>query len=292
MEHVPSIDLIRRALPDIEIVDFIDSGGFKAVFKVIVGKRREALKMIYIPKDEEDPEGHAEVPQRIKLEIDSLARCSSQYLVKLGSIPPREIEISGYKYILYSEEFLEGRTIKNRIRELYRPTFSECKLLLTCLIDVVCELKDLNLIHRDIKPANVMELNIPERPYAVLDLGIAFKIGSTAITINPDLRLGTLPYMAPEIFEPGFRETLNHRSDLYSAAVTVYEYSSGVHPVARRREDHNTTVYRILNNRPTPLSEFRPDFPRQFCTLIDRLMHKMPALRPNIATISRTMEGL
>lgn len=200
--------------------------------------------------------------------------------------------MGGYNYILYSEEFLEGRTIKSRIRGPYAPTFSESKLLLICLIDVICELKDLSLIHRDIKPGNIMELGIPDRPYVVLDLGIALKIGSTTITINPDLRLGTLPYMAPEIFEPRFRETLNHRSDLYSAAVTIYEYSSGVHPIAARRGERNTTVYRILNNRPNPLSEYRSDYPPQFCTLIDRLMHKMPALRPNISTIAKIVEGL
>lgn len=73
MEHVPDIDLLRRALPDIEFVNFIDSGGFKAVFKVLVSGQQEALKLIYIPEDEEDPEGHAEVPKRIKLEIESLA---------------------------------------------------------------------------------------------------------------------------------------------------------------------------------------------------------------------------
>ncbi|MCH8328647.1 MAG: hypothetical protein IID15_09030, partial [Candidatus Marinimicrobia bacterium] len=57
-------------------------------------------------------------------------------------------------------------------------------------------LKQNNLIHRDIKPDNVMALKNKERPFVLLDLGIAFKLHGSELTRNPDFRPGTLPYMA------------------------------------------------------------------------------------------------
>ena len=132
-----------------------------------------------------------------------------------------------------------------------------------------------------------------ERPYVMLDFGIAFKLHSTAITMNPDMRHGTLPYMAPEMFIPRFREMLDYRSDLYSAAVTVYEYAAGVHPVARRGEDNYTTMYRITRVKPTPLIDHRRDLPPAFCQMIDQLIRKKPALRPsNIERMLDEMEGI
>ena len=99
--------------------------------------------------------------------------------------------------------------------------------------------------------------------------------------MNPDMRHGTLPYMAPEMFEPNFRELIDYRSDLYSAAITIYEYASGVHPIARRGEDDFTTMYRIATRKPYPLASHRPDLPISFCEIIDQLIRKKPMLRPS-----------
>lgn len=293
MENKPNIALLEDAVEEARDLTLIGEGGFKTVYKATIAGEKEALKVIFIPGTDDQPEAHSEILARVKREIESLNRCESPFLVSLGSLKPHSCEISGHEYLVYSEELLVGKTLRESIREEHRPDLGECKALFTCLTKVILELKSHDLIHRDIKPGNVIALNIPERQFVVLDLGIAFKLHSTAITMNPDMRHGTLPYMAPEIFQPRFRELLDYRSDLYSAAVTVYEYAAGVHPIARSGEDDFTTMYRIAYMRSTPLINLRPDFPRSFCQIIDSLIRKKPALRPsNITALLKQMEAL
>ena len=293
MDNKPDINQLKNVIQDVIEIRFLDEGGYKAVYKANIGGCWEALKIIFIPREREDPELHTELLMRTKREIKSLKCCDSPFIVKLGSLAPLSCEIQDKDYLIYSEELLEGPTIFKLVRNGDRPGLTKCKILFICLLRVIKELKEKSLIHRDIKPKNIFSLEDKNRPYVVLDLGIAFKLNSTAITRNPNARLGTLPYMAPEIFNPSFRANLDYRSDLYSAAVTVYEFASGIHPIARRGEDDYTTIFRITRVKPTPLNVHRPDFPLSFCTLIDNLIRKNPSLRPsNLEMLIKKIEEI
>jgi len=150
-----------------------------------------------------------------------------------------------------------------------------------------------NLIHRDIKPANVLALDNPDRPYVVLDLGIAFKLDSTAITKDPNAIVGTLLYMPPETFHENSHQQIDYRGDLYSAALTTYEFASGVHPLIQGGKNDPSTLLRILTVNPIPLISYRQDLPEPFCRIIDQLIKKIPALRPsNIEALIKKVEAL
>lgn len=293
MQNKPEISHLEETIDEATDVHFRAEGGYKAVYEANISGKKEALKVIHIPKEAEDPVEHSEIQLRVKREIESLEKCESPFIVKLGSLKPRMIVINDKDYIIYSEELLEGPTLIEQIKSGVRPPFEDCKSLIVCLIKVIKELKELNLIHRDIKPGNIFFLEDPCRQFVVLDLGIAFKLDTTAITRNPNDRIGTLPYMAPEIFRPEFRLNLDYRSDLYAAALTVYEFSAGIHPVARRNDDDFTTLYRITNLKRIPLQTHRSDFPDSFCVIIDQLIRKNPALRPaNIEELIEKLENI
>ncbi len=293
MENIPDIEILNEYLENITVIRFVAKGGFKAVYEVIINEKKEALKVIHIPREEDDSEEQSEILLRVKREIESLNQCNCPYIVKLGTMNPRKYIIQNLDYIIYSEEFLEGKTLLELIEEGYKPNFKQCKNLLICFLFVIEELKKNRLIHRDIKPGNVFSLDNPDRPYVVLDLGIAFKLHSTNITRNPDILLGTLPYMPPEYFNQNFRELIDFRSDLYSAALTLYEYASGVHPFARGIENDLSTFQRIIGVNPISLSSYRQDLPQSFCYTIDQLIKKKPCLRPsNIKEIIKKMEAL
>lgn len=294
MENKPNIELLGEALENIEIIRFINEGGFKAVYEAIINSgKKEALKVIFIPHETDEPDAFNEIHLRIKREIEALDQCNCPYIVKLGTLSPHQYVIQNLDYIIYSEELLQGKTLREQINEGYKPNLYECKTLFLCFLYVISELKKKGIIHRDIKPGNVFTLDNPHRPYVVLDLGIAYKLHSSAITNNPEIRMGTLPYMSPELFNPNFRDLIDFRSDLYSAAVTLYEYASGVHPIARRGEDDFTTMYRIVNNSPVALNNHRPDLPSFFCNVIDQLNRKKPALRPsNLVELIKKMEAI
>lgn len=293
MQNKPDENLLIGAIPEVEEAKYKAEGTFKAVYKAKIRGEREALKLIWLPEENDQIEARSEIAARVSREIESLDKLSCPYVVRLGSLSPREVEIEGHEYLAYSEEYLDGPNLLEKIRAKHRPNLKECAFVMLCLVDVINDMKAHGLIHRDIKPGNIVNANIEERPYVILDLGVAFKLQSTGITMNPDMRQGTLPYMAPEMFEPRFRELLDYRSDLYSAAVSVYHYAASVHPIARRGEDDFTTMYRIATMKPQPLRIHRPDLPTGFCGAIDSLIRKKPALRPcNLASLKKQMEDL
>lgn len=289
MMNKPDLAALSEALEGVEDIRFLNEGGFKAVYEASIAGSREALKVIFVPEEESMPDDRDEIILRTKREIESLRQLESRFIVKLGSLTPFQCQIQSHEYIVYSEELLTGSSLRSQIRSSPRPTLASCISLFACLLDVIAELKSKELIHRDIKPDNIISLDNNERPFVILDFGIAFKLHSTAITRNPDMRQGTLPYMAPEMFDPNFRELMDYRSDLYSAGVTIYEYATQVHPIARRGDDDLTTMHRIVDMKPVRLSIIRDDFPAEFCGIIDQLIRKKPILRPSNLTELRAL---
>src|SRR2546428_9041349 len=100
-------------------------------------------------------------------------------------------------------------------------------------MEAILEVERLGHIHRDVKTGNILALAQPERPFVLLDLGIAFKLHGTELTVRGGGPPGTLIYMAPELFRTDYKQVLDIRSDIYSAGVTLFEYAASDHPIAR-----------------------------------------------------------
>lgn len=289
----PDIALLQRKIPDAQIVEEIDSGGFKVVYKALIKGRQEALKLVQIPVDPNDEGIKEENQKRIFREIGILGKCESPYIVKLGSIRPKELSVDGQDYVVYSEELVEGESLRQLLKSGYEPTFNELRNLANVLLSAVKELASRRVIHRDIKPNNIIKTGSKDRPYVLLDFGIAFQIGGSNLTRDTHCVPGTLYYIAPEMLDAGFRQSLDYRADLYAIGLTLYEYASGVNPYAKRDEAQFTTLYRIKTQNPEPLLNLCPDLPVEFCILVDNLMKKLPALRPaNIDMLITKLEGI
>lgn len=275
---------ILAAFTELSSLDHLDSGGFKAVYKASIGRKLEIFKLVCLPSTSETEEQQSyrhESIGRIRREVELLGRCQAPELVKLGSLAPRVVAINGTEYVGYSEELLDGPNLWKLIRAKGdKPSETEAKQLLRSLVKAIAELWTLQVIHRDIKPHNIIKLADPQRPFVLLDLGIAYGLLDTPLTRDTQLIPGTARYLAPEMLRPGFRQTLDFRADLYSAALTVFEYSAQIHPLARTRDDLIETLSRIATQAPRSLKKERPDFTAGFCDLIDQALKKKPALRP------------
>ena len=277
---VPSPEEIQVALELSELPTYIDKGGFKAVYRMETSFGAEAIKAVYVPPagDEGEDSVRAQLIARAEREIETLRHCNSPVLVGLGSLEPTLHTIDEEDYLIYSEELLPGQAIDSWARKDPRPTFEELLGVFRSLIDLIRTLSKEGILHRDIKPANIMATGLPERPYVVLDLGIAFKMHGTELTQGGSPP-GTLRYMAPELLKPDYKDVMDFRCDLYAAGLTIYVVASGTHPFAPMPEHEHATFYRIFNEHPQPLSKLRPDLPPAFCAIIDRCMRKKPALR-------------
>ena len=282
----PSDALIREAFPVIDELKEFARGGFKVVYKATVNGQCEMFKLVCLPEtdptDEEKQAYRKEALGRIRREVALLGKCIRPELVKLGSLPPTVVTIDDVEYVGYSEEFLDGDNLWKRLRAGGdKPTETEGRRLLLSLLRAIEELwGEHRTIHRDIKPENVVKLENEERPFVLLDLGIAYGLLETGLT-----RDGGAPctprYLAPEMARPDYRRNLDYRTDLYAASLAVFEYSAQIHPLAETRDDLVRTISRALHQPPRHLHTERPDFSEAFCDLIDQMLKKKPQLRPS-----------
>ena len=114
-------------------------------------------------------------------------------------------------------------------------------------------------LHRDIKPANLLidgRLNV-----WLADFGLAKAAQSDDVSLSSDL-VGTLRYMAPEVFHG----QADHRSDLYSLGLTLYELL--VWRPAYEETDHSRLIQRIAEGPPPAPSSIAPGIPRDLETII------------------------
>ncbi|MFQ5777047.1 MAG: protein kinase [Terriglobia bacterium] len=135
-----------------------------------------------------------------------------------------------------------------------------------------------NLIHRDIKPGNLRVT--PEGRVKILDFGIAKLLEPVSPTAPTEsftethALAGTLPYMAPEQLREG---TADHRSDLYSLGVVLYEMATGKRPFEQRL---STALAADIQTKTPPSPRYHnPDIPSRLEDIILKCLEKDPAHR-------------
>jgi serine/threonine protein kinase/tetratricopeptide (TPR) repeat protein len=170
-------------------------------------------------------------------------------------------------------ELIEGETLRSRLAKGPVPV-EQVRIWCTQVAEGLQAAHAKGIVHRDIKPDNLLLASAGA--VKIMDFGIARLSGSDLTTTG--VALGTLAYMSPEQM---LGNGVDHRSDLWSLGVVMYEMLAGRLPFDR--ENAAATMYEILNVEPVPVESVRLDTPASLAALVNRLLAKEPAQRPDSA---------
>lgn len=168
-------------------------------------------------------------------------------------------------------EYVEGVTLRQRLSEPFG--IEECLRIGVQCAEALVAAHRRGIVHRDLKPENIMLT--PSGEVKVLDFGVAKQLPQTDDTLTTGTLNGgssssggTPPYMAPEVL---LEKGTDHRADIFSLGVVLYETLGGRHPFLAG--SFMATSDRILHEVPPPLGRLNPRVSAE----LDRIVAKMLA---------------
>ena len=168
-------------------------------------------------------------------------------------------------------EYVEGQTLDKIVGAHSNVPLLPLKDIISITIQIAEGLQAAHkkdIVHRDIKASNI--LLSTEKQAKILDFGLAKTSISTKLT-QMGTTIGTVAYMSPEQVRG---EEVDHRTDLWSLGVLLYEIIAGRLPF---KADYDQAIfYSIQNEDPEPLTAIRTGVPMSLEWIVNKLMAKDP----------------
>jgi len=206
---------------------------------------------------------------RLRREAQAAGRLSHPNIIAVydyGEESARDATGAALATAFIAMEFVEGRSLESYFNAHERFPLPEVVRIMSELLGALEYSHEAGVVHRDIKPANIILLK--DGTVKVADFGVA-RIESSTLTQLGTV-LGSPSYMSPEQF---MGQTVDGRSDVYSAGVVLYELLTG--EVAFTGA-FTTIMHRVLNDKAPPPSALNVQVPPAYDAVIQRAMAKRP----------------
>ncbi len=249
-----------------KIIEVLGKGGMGIVYKAEDTRLKRSVALKFLPPELIRDE---EAKERFVLEAQAAGGLSHPNICTIHEID----EEKGKSFI--AMEYVKGQSLKERIEQ--GPLGTEEALHIAIQVaEGLEEAHKKGIVHRDIKSGNIM---ISDKGQAkVMDFGLAKVKGTTQLT-REGTTLGTVAYMSPE---QARTEEVDHRSDIWSLGVLMYEMLSGQLPFRGERE--SSILYSVVHEEPKPLKAIKPGIPAEFQQIINRALKKNPESRYSSAS--------
>ncbi|MEU8264272.1 protein kinase [Micromonospora sp. NPDC048999] len=215
--------------------------------------------------------------QRFEREVRIMRRLSHPNLPRIvaGSVGPEVLP-----YI--AMELLDGETLRDLVSEHPQLPISWVAALGAQIADGLSAAHTADVVHRDLKPSNVMVVR--DGAVKVLDFGMGRILDDTEAgrVTSTNVTVGTARYMAPEQF---LAAAVTPAADLYALGCVLFELLTGVPPFLS--ESSHELGQKHLQEPAPSVRLLRSDVPDDLVSLIDRLLAKDPADRPENAAAVR-----
>ena len=271
--------MIGRTISHYRILEKIGHGGMGEIYLAEDTKLERKVVLKLLPRH---LTADSEARERFKREAKAAAALNHPNIVTIHEIGEHE----GQVYI--AMEYAEGQTLKEMISGSVGADLRVCPdangdrkkgehrgspLPITDIIDIASQIAaglaaahDKGIVHRDIKPLNIMVGK--DNRVKILDFGLAKLKGATPLT-QESFAMGTVHYMSPE---QGLGKEVDHRSDIWSLGVVLYQMITGELPF--HGDYDQAVIYAIVNEEMAPLPADAPGIPAGLEAIIRRCLAK------------------
>lgn len=250
--------------PRFVIEALLGEGGMGRVYKAYDREldRFIALKVL-LPDLASDPQ----IIQRFKHELLLASRISHKNILRIHDLS----EADGVKFITMA--FVDGEDLHNILKREHPLPLDRALKFSRQLCEALEAAHHEGVVHRDFKPHNVL-VGASDQVF-VSDFGLAtsFETAKMGMTRSGAF-VGTPRYMSPEQVEGG---KIDHRSDLYSLGLVIYEMVTGEVPFAG--ESTWQVMYQRVKEKPKNPKIIKPDLPDWVARVVMHCLERDPALR-------------
>jgi hypothetical protein len=263
-------------LGDFQIVDEIGRGGFGIVYRArqLSLDRPVAVKVLFRHLIHTEDQ-----ISRFEREARAAARLDHPAIVSVFAWGE-----SGEDFYIAQRLVGSGRTLADDLTALRKEGaapkgwFRQVAEMLVQVADALQQAHDRGIVHRDVKPGNIL-LDEHGRPY-LGDFGLAKIEDGLELSRTGDFA-GSPYYMSPEQADAK-RAPIDHRTDIYSLGVTLYELLTLTQPF--QGTTSHEVIRRILGEEPRRPARIEPRVPMDLETICLHAMEKLPAQRYQTAT--------
>jgi serine/threonine protein kinase len=254
--------MIGKTISHYKILEKLGEGGMGVVYKAHDTKLDRIVALKFLPPHLGS--GDAE-KKRFLHEAKAASALDHNNICSIYSIEETD---NGNIFIVMA--YYEGMSLKEKIEQSPLPL----KDVVNYSIQIAAGLQkahEKRIVHRDLKPANIFITE--DNQVKIIDFGLA-KAAERSLLTKSGTTLGTVPYMSPEQAQGG---KVDHRTDIWSLGVLMYEMIAGQRPF---KSDYETAlVYSIINEDPEPVTGLRSNIPLDVEKIITKCLEKDPSDR-------------
>jgi serine/threonine protein kinase/Tol biopolymer transport system component len=253
--------MIGRTIYQYRILEHLGGGGMGVVYKAEDTRLERTVALKFLPPElTRDPVAKARFLQeaRAASALDHPNICT---IHEVGETDDGQLFLAMTCY--------DGETLKRKIERGPLP-IDEAVDIAKQIAQGLTKAHRLGIVHRDIKPANIIITS--DGIVKILDFGLAKLAGAAGLT-RAGFCLGTPAYMSPE----QARGEVDHRTDLWSLGVVLYEMVTGAPPFTG--DTDQAIIYSLLSEEPKPLSALRPEVPADLERVLKGMLAKDPGDR-------------
>jgi len=254
-------DLPPRHIAHYEVLEKLGSGGMGVVYKARDTRLDRFVALKFLP-----PAFSADAEAKQRFIVEAKAASALDH-VNICTI--HEIGETADEQLFIAMAHYEGETLKKKIERGPLPV-EEALNYATQIARGLEKAHARGIVHRDIKPANVIVTD--DGVVKILDFGLA-KMAHMHLT-KTGMTMGTVAYMSPEQTRG---VTVDHRTDVWSLGVVLYEMLTAEQPF--RGEFDQVIIYSLMNEDPLPLTEINPEAPPDLEPLVALCLKKKRNLR-------------